>query len=838
MYPYLWYFLKIAVCKTGNNLCDGKQKQKEKGVKKNRLFDRGIVLVFLLAARAATGLGAEAEIKVDHAGRPVLIVDGAPMPLLPGLTGFGAGGDGKDLSAFWQAGLKEVVVFANLGLFQSKLGYVSPIKHMREFWRGPGEYDASDVDKILSTPLKVNPDSKLIIWLGIGEYLEFGSKYPDEIIRNEKGEALIASTHFLRFDSAPPNTAKQEHYASSFFSERYRKECAEMLVEFIKTVEASPYGKNVIGYLIGGGQDAQLYSWSPPNGLLYDKPENWGDYSPAARKAFIAWVQKKYEGDLSKLNKAWGAELSSFEQVTPPPSSDLAGVNPFHDPVKEYKAYDWKRFLAEGRAELLDGFASTIKKASNKKIVVGASGGDGGHRRDNTSISRLLRSNNLDFFLHQAAYAVRIPPSCGGINALLDSYTVNGKLFLTDMDHRLWTGRKVGGTATIGVVSFTDVSVGRAADMAMQRDMWRREYARLWVSGNNGAWFNNMGSSSEYDNAEIQDEMRFLNDFSTKLIERRCASSLTRSIKNILTNPEPAAPAEVVFVNDEEAVDYARGALGEFHGAGMFLQWNEANVSGVPIRYYYAQDLRDGKIPPAKLYVLQNCLDIDAVMARRIRELRKSGATIVLLQGTGMVQLAREQTDFLDDALGICLRQLETPEQGKEKSPNGKIEAGHPMLVGNEWNDKLPSLNNEKLKEVKGITLTVKENTSSVLARYPTSGSPAAAADDKSKVVFIGAYTLSRDAISRLAAYAGAWRVTPPGNAIAADSEILMIHPLTDGKVELTLKKAAALWEVPPGSLTSAKALTHTVELKAGKTYLFEQRQALPEPVPSREPQS
>lgn len=96
----------------------------------------------------------------------------------------------------------------------------------------------------------------------------------------------------------------------------------------------------------------------------------------------------------------------------------------------------------------------------------------------------------------------------------------------------------------------------------------------------------------------------------------------------------------------------------------------------------------------------------------------------------------------------------------------------------------------------------------------------------------------TRDAISRLAAYAGAWRVAPPGNAIAADSEILMIHPLTDGKVELTLKKAAALWEVPPGRLTSVKALTHTVELKAGETYLFEQRQALPEPVPSREPQN
>jgi hypothetical protein len=374
------------------------------------------------------------------------------------------------------------------------------------------------------------------------------------------------------------------------------------------------------------------------------------------------------------------------------------------------------------------------------------------------------------------------------------------------------------------VISFTDKSVGRAVDMTMQRDMWRREYARLWVSGNNGAWFNNIGPGAEYDNAGIQDEMRFLNDFSTKLIERRCASSFTRSLQNIFTSPDPVAAAEVAFIFDEEAVDYARGALGEFHGAGMYVQWNEANVSGVPIRYYYAQDLRDGKIPPAKLYVLQNCLDIDAAMARRIRDLRKSGATIVFLQGTGMVQLARGQTNFLDDALGIRLRQLETPLQEKEKFSNGKVDAGHPMLAGNEWNSKLTSFNNEKIKEVKGIALTVKENTYSVLARYPISGSPAAATDDKSKVVFLGAYTLSRDAISRLAAYAGAWRVSPPGNAIAADREMLMIHPLQSGKIEIVLKEPAALMEIQPGKITSAKAVKHTLDIKAGQTCLFEQQ--------------
>jgi hypothetical protein len=78
------------------------------------------------------------------------------------------------------------------------------------------------------------------------------------------------------------------------------------------------------------------------------------------------------------------------------------------------------------------------------------------------------------------------------------------------------------------------------------------------------------------------------------------------------------------------------------------------------------------------------------------------------------------------------------------------------------------------------------------------------------------------DAISLLAAYAGAWRVAPPGIVIAAGGELLMIHPLKDGNVEVVPQTAAALLQVPPGDVASPKAAKHTLQLKAGTTYLFE----------------
>jgi hypothetical protein len=50
----------------------------------------------------------------------------------------------------------------------------------------------------------------------------------------------------------------------------------------------------------------------------------------------------------------------------------------------------------------------------------------------------------------------------------------------------------------------------------------------------------------------------------------------------------------------------------------MIEQWNEAHASGVPVRYYYAADLRQGLVPSAKLVVLQNLLDIDEATGARI----------------------------------------------------------------------------------------------------------------------------------------------------------------------------------------------------------------------------
>jgi len=755
-----------------------------------------------------------AQIGRDASGRPVLLVNGQPEALNPGVLLW----DGPAYArGFGKAELEQLVVWVNqLSSIRTEAPHIKQENHLPVFWRGCKDYEPAMVNRLLGPILAAHPRAKLILWLDIHPYRNFTGKHPDAVIQNDRGDSAVALSHFLRFEPADSKSPLKgnEYHPVSFFSEAYRTEAGEMLEAFIRAVEASPAKEAVIGYLIGGGQDCQQYAYAPPDGKLASTPGNWGDYSQAARRAFPGWLQRRYGGDVAALNRSWQSALRSFAEATPPPAADLAGPPAFHNPLREMRAYDWKRFLAEGRSEFIIAMADRIRSAATRRVIIGTSGGDGGHRRDNTATGLLLRAGSLDFCLHQATYGVRIPPSAGGINAVLDSYAVNGKIFLTDMDHRLWTKVRTTSDSRIsGYVTFNDDTVGHARDMAMQRDMWRREYARLWVAGNHGAWHMSFAKPADYDHPEILAEIRFLHE--------RMRAAVSRNAKTARAGGD----AEVAFVFDEAAVDFARSALSEFHAAGMLYQWRESHASGVPIRYYYAQDLRDGLIPPAKLYVLQNLIHIDEVMASRIRKLREAGATIVVLQGTGMAQLLAGRADYLDEVLGIKLRPLDTVAKAAGTPAPAQIASSHPLLVSDRWNPAATSLNADRLKEVEGIALTVADTSASVLGHYPKSGMPASAAVESSnggKVVFVGAYNLSRDAISRLAAYAGAWRVAPPGNVIAAGGELLMIHPLKDGNVEVVPQTAAALRQVPPGDVASPKAAKHTLPLKAGTTYLFE----------------
>ena len=120
-------------------------------------------------------------------------------------------------------------------------------------------------------------------------------------------------------------------------------------------------------------------------------------------------------------------------------------------------------------------------------------------------------------------------------------------------------------------------------------------------------------------------------------------------------------------------------------------------------------------------------------------------------------------------------------------------------------------------------TLVVTDPMAKILAYYPDTNLPAFAVKKQKDWtgVFVGADVLNRRTIHALAQFAGAWGLSTSGYGIAADDNLLMIHPLQSGPVTVFLPCPAALREVPPGTIHMECAAQHQLTLKAGATYLF-----------------
>ncbi|MEK6794375.1 MAG: LamG domain-containing protein, partial [Spirochaetota bacterium] len=613
-----------------------------------------------LRARAASMTPISAALGKSPEGLPALLFNNTPVPFVGGDVWWGHGMSKVFLAPYFDAGMEIINLQVNIALGSLKIS-PSATNYNAPYWTGKGQYDPSGLEQLLYRPLRSNPNAKIMFWLIIDVYPEWPTEYPDELVQNENGEYGYGSSHFNGYskDIKVSGKGSAERSVWSFFSGSFRDGTSDMLSNFVRDVEKIAPGRAVAGYIIGGGVDYQMYHWNAPNSFLL-KPGMWSDYSPAAKKAWKAWLKKKY-GSKEALASAWNvnADAVTFD---PPKFNELQGTEFFHDPTKERRAMDWKRFITSGRQELISHFAKVLKSASPRPAVVGICSGMSGGRRDTTTTEEFLRDPNIDFLFHQPTYSQRTPPNYGGINAQLSSHAVNGKLFLLDLDHPTWM-QKPSSRTEIGAGIVHDANVqGWAKDIDTLRAMWRREYAHLWTVNAGAFWDHVFGQPSAYADPTIIAEMKFLVDMS-------------KTVKK----PSPQKPvAEVAVIYDEKAVDYLKQGV-SLNGEWHTTQNNELLASGVPYGMYYAEDLREGKVPKAKMYIMQNLMNLDTRLVAAIEKIKSDAATVVFLRDTGYEQ-SFTSMDTVNRAVGITLARLKDAP-----SPSFSINEKHPLV---DWEKK------------------------------------------------------------------------------------------------------------------------------------------------------
>lgn len=580
-----------------------------------------------------------AEVVRGAQGGPELRIDGHTVPVLGAQQmGLGYAKDRIHIQPYLDGGIRLIMVSVNAGFQHLDSGHAAENRHWPSFWEGAGRFRPEVVEPELWRTVAMDPEAVLLVRIWMTPYPRWTAEHPEAVIRNLHGDPLVVAAHFLRFDPAGPHPdpARHEQLAGSFHSEALVADMERATGELVRAVEASVPGRRVAGYFIGGGQDGQLYDWAPPDGTLARDAAQWSDFSPAAQAAWRSWLERRYATPQA-LGAAWGRTVASFATAPLPGADDLVGAETLHHPVRGRIAMDWNRFTAEARGELVARLARAAKRAAARPVVVGAPAGWSA-RKDLAQAARLLREPAIDFLRHQVAYSQRQPGLVGGINAQLASHRVNGRIFLADVDHPTWLVED-GRSVRFGAISQTSLSQGRADGPQALAAMWRREHGLLASEGAGTLIHPILGGPWMYRHPAVVEEFRLLD----------------RLYRGIRPGQEPVAEMPLAWVFDERSLARLKAGLTGVGFAWAREQQNELLACGTPFRAYYAEDVEQGLMPPARVVLLPNLLDLTPELARGLERLKGGGRILVFGQATGWEQLARGEDAAVAAATGLRL---------------------------------------------------------------------------------------------------------------------------------------------------------------------------------------
>jgi hypothetical protein len=268
------------------------------------------------------------------------------------------------------------------------------------------------------------------------------------------------------------------------------------------------------------------------------------------------------------------------------------------------------------------------------------------HFSGHQALEKMLGCPTVDLFGAPSPYENRDLGSDAPLRSLTESMKLHGKVWYSNTDTR---------------THFADASqdqFGRPRDMAGSLSALTRDFASLAIRGVQGEWYE-MGSW--YHDPQIYELMRRL-----QLVGRLS-----------LRFPRASGGGLAVVV-DEESLFRSSASLG-FECLER-LRTNELSRLGVPVDFYFIDDLADSKMPAYRCYLFLNAFSLTS--ARRAlarRTVDRPGTTAIWLYAPGIVspdQPSAEPERSMTELTGVRLR-LKPERRVLEMCPA----EGHPLLA-------------------------------------------------------------------------------------------------------------------------------------------------------------
>ena len=490
--------------------------------------------------------------------------------------------------------------------------------HMIEFDvdEGAVKANASLAAYLLAKTLEVDPEAQVLFRIVFVASRGWQEQFPD-----------------ARYASADGSIAEPSVCDEAFWG--LAKRCLDLFTRKLRLLDTRDH---ILGLHLERGE------WFFADGWGYDT-------SPAAQEAFRAWCRSRYSNDRVALRAAWFDGRVDFDTLHIPPYERAETEPKFvRSARKERRWVDYHLFLSDTTCARIGDLAYSVKEASAGYLLVGASYGytfEWSHPASgHLALGKMLRHPNIDFIAGPPSYKSRQPGGAAPFPCPVDSFALNGKLYISEEDFKTSIGQGV---------DLDDFNPVIKTPQALESVHWRGVGSALahssgvsWMDLWGNGWLRSHG------------------------IWERAAAVCDALIRRMAA--PPADPDLAIFI-DERALAY----LVDQEAFSILVQDVRESVlrSGISAGFYLLSDLAHREhFPESKLYVFLNAWDMRPELRAAIKtRLQRDNKVLFWLYAAGLFESGRESLERAREVTGIALK----PQPFHSKSGTTILNRRHPL---------------------------------------------------------------------------------------------------------------------------------------------------------------
>lgn len=719
---------------------------------------------------------------VNDRGQPRVMVDGQPLPLF----GFNAGPSGWPGGAahadFRDAGVRVHWIPLWLAQTGARKQYGEPI------WLDDGTYDFSFVEKRLETILGYDPDARVLFYLFVQPYPEFGDKHPEAVWRNARGGKTIGtkSNAHEAEQRGPVKTGIDEAWNISYTATAFRREGADVLKQLGRHLASSNLGKAVVGVHLLCGADGQWFCQAGADHL---------DRSPGNMEAFREWLRRRYGNDLPSFRRAWDDERLTFDTAALPEEAERSPEKFFLDPNvgADRRVIDANRFSSEGVAETINLFARSFKEGIRRPCLVTTYYHDilHNHQMNHWALGLLLGSSELDGVVSVMEYGLkRALGRTGCFSSLVASLRLHNKIYLTEMDYRTNNSWLPG-----DALDFRK-NWGVPPDAASWANQIRRDLGMSLAQGE-GGWIYGLGGNGWVEDSYLAG-----------------VAEANKAAERAAQTPWGDDRGQIAVFCDEQIEDYAtrRNIFGaSLAMTGHNIAREALTRSGLTWDAYLLSDLDH---PKRHDYRLNLFLSSPTITPRQVewvkRHLQKDGRVLVFVNAAGYA-LGNRFEENIRELTGMTVRcDLTRPDVYRFTRASG--------------NDPLADGIENLMTESAGPMFYVDDPEATPLAMLSGSDKVGLAVKrfkDWTSVYVALPGGFTPRFLRNLAREANLTPTGPEGDATYAGNGFLVLHALAPGEKTLTWTEPGDLFDLSNGVTVATNAVSYSFPMDALETRWF-----------------